>query len=67
MPFRKLNTATDFGLHVGIAAALFATTPLFYSTCNPIHQDLARRALSGHPAVSYDVSTIRFTYYARAN
>ena len=51
MPSRKLNTATDLGLHLGIAAVLFAITLLFYGAYYPIHQDLAGSALSGRLAV----------------
>lgn len=51
MPSRKLNLAADLGLHLGIAAVLFATTLLFYGAYYPIHQDLAGSVLSGRLSV----------------
>lgn len=51
MPSRKLNLAADLGLHLGVAAVLFATTLLFYGAYYPIHQDLAGSVLSGRLSV----------------
>ncbi|MBK6707496.1 MAG: hypothetical protein IPG54_08385 [Sphingomonadales bacterium] len=51
MPPQKLNFVADLGLHMGIAAALFVITLLFYGAYYPIHQDLAGSALSGRLSI----------------